>query len=89
MRFRCRCHGDCIEVCDWFIKLSNYMIGSQLVENAWSFKPIIFERSVIFMISKEIIEINLDQQLKFLGNCFYFGTAEAFIFITIIYLISF
>ena len=28
------------------------MIGNQLVENTWSFKPITFEESVIFMIKK-------------------------------------
>ena len=46
--------------CDWFIqlsdyrlsdyKLSDYMIGNQLVGNIRSFKPIKFEKSVIFII---------------------------------------
>ena len=31
-------------------KLSDYMIGNQLVGNIWSFKPIKFEKSVIFII---------------------------------------
>ena len=31
-------------------RLSDYMIGSQLVENAWPLKPITFEASVIFSI---------------------------------------
>ena len=31
-------------------KLSDYMIRSQIVGNIWSFKPIKFEKSVIFMI---------------------------------------
>ena len=37
--------------CDWFIWLFDYMVRSQLVENAWSFKPITFKESVIFMIN--------------------------------------
>ena len=44
--------------CDWFIifnrrfdyKLIDCMIGSQLVENTWPFKPITFDESVRFMI---------------------------------------
>ena len=28
-------------------KLSDYVIGSNLIENTWSFKPITFEESVI------------------------------------------
>ena len=30
-------------------KLSDYLIRSQLVENKWSFKAIIFEESVVIM----------------------------------------
>ena len=29
-------------------RLSDYVIGSKLVENTWSFRPITFEESVIF-----------------------------------------
>ena len=31
------------------LKLSDYMIGSKLVENTWSFKPITFQESVMCM----------------------------------------
>lgn len=50
--------------CDWFIwlsvyrvsdyKLSDYKIGSQWLENTWSFKPITFEKSIIFMIRMDL-----------------------------------
>ena len=35
-------------------KLSGDMIGRQLMGNTWSFKPITFEESVIFMITRSI-----------------------------------
>ena len=39
------------------------MVGSQLVENTWSFKPIAFEESVIFLI-KNISESVIIRQIQ-------------------------
>ena len=48
------------------------MIGSQLVENTWSFKPIEFEESVIFFIkniSENVMIISTNSvQTRWLDN---------------------
>ena len=67
--------------CDWFIQRSDYkvpdnLIGSRLVENTWSFKPIIFDESVTIMINIQIVHHFL------LARTFCLGDGKAFIYRT-------
>ena len=51
-RLCCRCYGDYIEFCTCPIRncSMSWYEANYVVENTWSFKPITFEESVMFMI---------------------------------------